>query len=63
MDATPEKSLFVGDGGSNEFGGAKRFQIDTLMTIEFIKDLWPEKIDEIKANADFFVTKLDEIIR
>ena len=63
METIPEKSLYIGDGGSHEFEGAKRLSIDTLMTIEFIKDLWPEKIDEIRKHADFIISKLDEIIQ
>ena len=63
MNATPETSLFVGDGAANELEGAKRLKIDTLMTIEFIKDLWPEKIYRIRKHADFVVSKLDEIIQ
>ncbi|NOY07505.1 MAG: HAD family hydrolase [Spirochaetes bacterium] len=63
MKTIPEKSLFVGDGGSNEFKGAKLFNMETLMTTEFIKELWPEKIDEIKNDADYVVDKLNDIIK
>ena len=62
MQAKPDDCLFIGDGGSDEFIGAKSFNMDTLMTIEFIKDLWPERIDKIKQNADYIISALCEII-
>ena len=63
MGANTENTLFIGDGGSNEFIGAKELKIDTLMTVEYIKNLWPERIPQIKKYADFTVNELGEMLR
>lgn len=62
MAAKADESLFVGDGGGDEFIGAKKMKMDTLMTTEFITDIWPGKIEEIKKSADFVVSRLSEIL-
>ncbi|MBN2038509.1 MAG: HAD family hydrolase [Spirochaetes bacterium] len=62
MRVNGEKCLFVGDGGSNEFIGAKMLNMDTLMTTEFIKDLWPERIGRISQDADYMVSDLSEMV-
>jgi hypothetical protein len=36
--------------------------MDTLMTTEFITDTWPEKINEIRKDADFVVPGLSELL-
>ena len=63
MHAVPKQSLFIGDGGSDELNGAKAVGINTVLTTEFIQDLWPEKIDTLRKDADFVVTKLSSILK
>jgi len=46
MKTTPDKCLFVGDGGSDELKGAKQLGIRTVMTKQFIKR------DELKNSED-----------
>jgi putative hydrolase of the HAD superfamily len=53
--------LFAGDGGHDELKGAKAAGLHTALTIEYIKDLWPEKIPRLKAGADYTVEKLSLI--
>ena len=62
MNAKNHKSLFIGDGGCNEFIGAKENNMDTMMTTEFIKHTWPEKIDTLKENADYVINNLSELL-
>jgi len=57
----PDNCLFVGDGGNNELLGAKRVGIKTVLTIQYIKDLWKEKIPELRENADYVINDLSEI--
>ena len=54
--------VFVGDGGSNELAGARNCAITTVMMTGIIKDLWPEKIDERKPDADFVIEDLNELV-
>lgn len=58
-----EDALFVGDGGSEEFVGAKALGIPTVCTVEFIRDTWPDKVESRKSQADFSVESLNELAR
>ena len=57
----PEACLFVGDGGSNEFIGARQVGLTTVMTTGIIENLWPHKIADIQKNADFVIKELSEL--
>ena len=62
MNAKFNEMLFIGDGGSDEFIGAKENSMDTMITTEFIKDTWPEKIKDLKVNADYSISNLKELL-
>ncbi len=62
LEVSPEDSIFVGDGGSNELFGAKEVGITTVMTTEIIKQLWPEKIRERQEHADYVIDHFDRLI-
>jgi len=57
-----EDCIFVGDGGSNEFTGAKKVGLSTIMVTGIIENLWPYKIESIKQQADFVIKNLEELI-
>ncbi|MDR3247433.1 MAG: HAD-IA family hydrolase [Treponema sp.] len=51
--------LYVGDGGHGELRGAKEAGISTVLTTEYIQNLWPEKIPALKAWADHVIDDMD----
>jgi putative hydrolase of the HAD superfamily len=51
----PKTCLYAGDGGHGELRGAKRAGLTTVLTVEYIQNLWPEKIPALKAWADFVI--------
>lgn len=57
MKTTPDKCLFIGDGGSNELMGAKQLGIKTVMTQQFIQR------DELKdsENVDYVIDKFSDL--
>jgi putative hydrolase of the HAD superfamily len=57
-----DEAVFVGDGGSRELEGARRLGIVTVMVTGIIRKLWPERIVERRAFADFVVEHLKELI-
>ncbi len=60
--ASKDECLFIGDGGSDELNGAKKYGIASCFTSEFIKDLWPEHIEERKLIADYHIDRIDELL-
>ncbi|HRX16413.1 MAG TPA: HAD-IA family hydrolase [Spirochaetota bacterium] len=54
--------VFIGDGGNNEHAGAKECGMRTVFTSEFVKDLWPEKIEMLKSKADYHITDIRELL-
>jgi putative hydrolase of the HAD superfamily len=59
----PEQCLYVGDGGHQELRGAREAGLATALTVEYISDLWPEKIPELKTGADYVIRRLEELER
>jgi putative hydrolase of the HAD superfamily len=57
----PERCLYVGDGGHQELRGAREAGLTTVLTTEYIADLWPEKIPGLKADADYVIRRLEEL--
>jgi len=57
MKTTPDKCLFIGDGGSDELKGAKQLGIKTVMTNQFIERA------ELKnsKNVDYVIDKFSDI--
>jgi putative hydrolase of the HAD superfamily len=62
LNEKPEDCLFVGDGGSNEFVGAKLAGLTTIMTTYIAETLWPHKLDAIKEHADWVIKHLHELV-
>jgi len=61
LGATPDECVFVGDGGSNEFEGARRAGIPSICTTEFTRDIFPKRVDAHSAQADCVVAALFEL--
>jgi putative hydrolase of the HAD superfamily len=59
LNVSPEDSIFVGDGGSNELFGAKNVGFTTVMTTEIIGQLWPDKIQERRKHTDYVIDHFD----
>jgi putative hydrolase of the HAD superfamily len=57
----PEQCLYVGDGGHRELRGAREAGLATALTVEYISSLWPEKIPELKTDADYVINRLEEL--
>jgi putative hydrolase of the HAD superfamily len=57
----PQNCVFVGDGGSNEFIGAKALGISTIMVTGIAKMLWPEKLPLIDKYADYVIEGVAEL--
>ena len=62
LGATARDALFVGDGGSNEFAGARSVGLPTICTTEFIRDIWPEQVESRIAAADHSIDSLDMLM-
>jgi putative hydrolase of the HAD superfamily len=62
LGVSAERSVFVGDGGSNELIGAKNLGFTTILTTEIIRDLWPERIPERLPYADFVIDRFEKLI-
>jgi len=61
LHTRPERCLFVGDGGSKELFGAKNVGMKTVLTVEYIKDLWKDRIPALMKDADYYIESLQEI--
>jgi putative hydrolase of the HAD superfamily len=57
----PAACLFVGDGGHRELTGAREAGLHTALTVEYISNLWPEKIPALRLQADYTVEKIEQI--
>jgi putative hydrolase of the HAD superfamily len=62
-DADPAQSVFVGDGGSNEFLGARGANLTTVFTTQFSK---PSHLEKVKVNQaasiDHTITHVREVL-
>jgi putative hydrolase of the HAD superfamily len=54
--------LYVGDGGHEELKGAKEAGLSTALTVEYIRNLWPEKIPALSRRADLIIHNLEDIL-
>ncbi|GHU56115.1 hypothetical protein FACS189442_4410 [Spirochaetia bacterium] len=57
----PGACLFVGDGGHREHRGAREAGLHTCLTVEYITNLWPEKIPALKPWADYVVEDIEQV--
>jgi putative hydrolase of the HAD superfamily len=53
---------FIGDGGSDELSGARQVGLGAIMITGVIRELWPERIEVRKKDADFCIEKIPELI-
>lgn len=60
MDVSPEQSMFVGDGGSNELYGAKSAGMKTVFS-EMLETKDGEKKKAIMEHADYHIEHLSEL--
>jgi putative hydrolase of the HAD superfamily len=61
LGLSPDECLYVGDGGHGELEGAKKAGLPTVLTTEYIQNLWPERIPAIKTWADHVVSDINDI--
>ncbi|MDR3122950.1 MAG: HAD family hydrolase [Treponema sp.] len=54
--------IYVGDGGHEELRGAGEAGMTTVLTTEYITQVWPEKIPALRQNADYEVARLEDIL-
>jgi putative hydrolase of the HAD superfamily len=57
----PEDCLYTGDGGHQELKGAREAGLTTVLTTEYIAEVWPEKIPDLKKDADYVISRLEEL--
>jgi putative hydrolase of the HAD superfamily len=57
----PAQCFYIGDGGHEELRGAGEAGMTTVLTTEYITRIWPEKIPELRQNADYEVARLEDI--
>ncbi len=60
MNVKPEKSIFVGDGGSDELLGAKRVGMTTVFT-EYLDIKEPNKRKNIMKVSDYHIMRFAEL--
>ncbi|MDR3248779.1 MAG: HAD family hydrolase [Treponema sp.] len=58
---TAGECLYAGDGGHQELRGAKEAGLSTVLTVEYIQHLWPERIPAIKPWADYVIDDITKI--
>lgn len=60
MKVTPEKCIFIGDGGSDELKGAKELGMHTILTGHLLKRD-EKQHNEIRKFADYYIEDFIEI--
>ncbi|MDR0597524.1 MAG: HAD family hydrolase [Treponema sp.] len=58
----PAQCFYAGDGGHEELRGAAEAGMTTVLTTEYIAQIWPEKIPELRKNAEYEVARLEDIL-
>jgi putative hydrolase of the HAD superfamily len=63
VNADPGDSLFIGDGGSHEFIGARAVGLTTIMTTQYSKPSHSAKVREKQGdNIDYAITHIREAL-
>lgn len=62
LEEKPEDCFFVGDGGSDEFIGAKTMGLATVMVTGIVKNIWPERLPLIEKYADYVIENIPELV-
>ena len=60
MNCTPEQSIFIGDGGSDELRGAENAGMKTVFT-EYLERKPEERRRELMKEADWHITDIAEL--
>jgi putative hydrolase of the HAD superfamily len=60
---SPGECLYVGDGGHGELQGAKAAGFPTVLTVEYIRNLWPRRIPALAAGADHIIEDIIDVER
>lgn len=53
IGVTPEETLFVGDGGSNEHQGARALGMGTVLVTRLVGAWWPHVLPDRRLHADW----------
>jgi putative hydrolase of the HAD superfamily len=53
LDARPDDTIFVGDGGSDEHRGARALGLRTVLVTRLISHWWPGVLAARRAHADW----------
>ena len=61
LKVEPNESIFVGDGGSDELGGAKRAGMQTVFT-EYLDKKNAAESQRLQLDSDYHIDKFDELI-
>ena len=62
LGARPEEALFVGDGGSDEHRGARAVGMQTVFVTRFLRQWWPDKVEERRPHADWEFEDVAEFV-
>ena len=62
LGVIPSECLFVGDGGSDEFRGAKVLGMTTVQMIGIIAKFWTEVVEQRGQHADFRIDNIASLI-
>ena len=54
--------LYVGDGGSNEFAGARSVGMSTVFVSGVMSELWPEHVPHRMAASDYHIERIPEVL-
>jgi len=62
VNADMGASVYIGDGGHNEFQGAHQVGLKCILTTEIITDTWPELIGDLSRDADCVINCLQDLL-
>ncbi len=62
LGVEPRRAIFVGDGGSHELDGAKRFGMTAVFTRQFLPISDEKEIARRHATADYTIGSLSELL-
>jgi putative hydrolase of the HAD superfamily len=62
LKLTGQDCLYVGDGGNDELVASARAGMTAVLTTQFLKTTWPEKIEERRRTVSHEIAHLNEIL-
>ena len=57
-----DRCLFVGDGGNDELSGARNVGMDAAITLEFIREPDSAAVDHRRAQANFSIESITDLL-